>query len=75
MPANCVSPFLLPIGRPHKQPPFKWSSLPPEGGLPHNSASRLIEADAGVLRQMPLNSPPSIRSDAPVIHFAAGDTK
>jgi hypothetical protein len=28
-----------------------------------------------VVRQMPLNSPPSIRNEAPVIHFAAGDTK
>jgi len=26
-------------------------------------------------RQMPLNSPPSIRSEAPVNHFAEGDTK
>jgi hypothetical protein len=34
------------------------------------SADFLNHNYPAMLRQIPLNSPPSIRSDAPVIHFA-----
>jgi hypothetical protein len=45
---------------------FQWGLLP---------AISLITTISAALGQIPLNSPPSIRSEAPVIHFAAGDTK
>ena len=45
---------------------FQWGLLP---------AISSITTIGVAVRQIPLNSPPSIRSEAPVIHFAAGDTK
>jgi hypothetical protein len=50
--------------------PLSWG---PELSRPESLLN--FSPSHAALRQMPLNSPPSVRSEAPVIHFAAGDTK